>query len=104
MARLPWMLGIGHHPHVAQGFGYEHGKLVAYPLGNFVFAQDRLETLVGLVAEATLKDDALTGFQARPVYLEGWPGSGGSPVVFWPSPLPTPTTSSGWRPHPAGTG
>jgi poly-gamma-glutamate capsule biosynthesis protein CapA/YwtB (metallophosphatase superfamily) len=66
------VLGIGHHPHVPQGFGYEHGKLVAYSLGNFVFDQDRMETMVGLVAEATLEDGALTGFQALPVYLEDY--------------------------------
>jgi poly-gamma-glutamate capsule biosynthesis protein CapA/YwtB (metallophosphatase superfamily) len=36
---------IGHHPHTVQGFDLIDGKLVAWSLGNFMFDQDRLETM-----------------------------------------------------------
>lgn len=37
---------IGSHPHVLQGFEVYKGKLIAYSLGNFVFTDQRKETLV----------------------------------------------------------
>lgn len=35
---------MGAHPHCLQGFAFEHGKHVAYSLGNFWFNMDTVET------------------------------------------------------------
>ena len=35
---------VGAHPHCLQGFAFEHGKHVAYSLGNFWFNMDTVET------------------------------------------------------------
>ena len=35
---------VGAHPHCLQGFAFEHGKHVAYSLGNFWFNMDTEET------------------------------------------------------------
>lgn len=66
-------LGIGHHPHTPQGFGRTStGMLVAYSLGNFVFDQDRVETMLGIFAEAELAAGQVRAFRAIPIYLEDY--------------------------------
>ena len=63
---------VGHHPHVAQGFGWHDGVLASHSLGNFVFDQDRVETMMGMTWEVELDDAVPTRSRARPVYLEDY--------------------------------
>ncbi|MCP4806844.1 MAG: hypothetical protein GY913_02195 [Proteobacteria bacterium] len=63
---------VGHHPHVAQGFGWHDGVLASHSLGNFVFDQDRVETMLGMSWEVELEDTVPTRSRARPVYLEDY--------------------------------
>lgn len=37
---------IGAHPHVLQGFEYYKGRLIAYSLGNFVFTNQKKDTII----------------------------------------------------------
>lgn len=62
---------IGHHPHVAQGFGIYNNIPIVYSLGNFILDQDRLETMFGLVAVVNY-NDGIRHITAYPVYLEGY--------------------------------
>ena len=64
---------IGHHPHIAQGFGKINNTPVIYSLGNFVLDQDRLETMFGFVA--ILRYNPAVGIKqisGYPVYLEDY--------------------------------
>lgn len=63
-------LVIGHHPHVAQGFQHLGGTLIVHGLGNFIFDQARLETMLGVLTEVDLAGGDLLGARAVPVYLE----------------------------------
>jgi poly-gamma-glutamate capsule biosynthesis protein CapA/YwtB (metallophosphatase superfamily) len=65
-------LVIAHHPHVPQGFAREDGVLVAQSLGNLAFDQDRLETLMGVLAEVELQGAQVRRARALPVYLEDY--------------------------------
>lgn len=65
-------LVISHHPHVAQGFGMYRGVLLVYCLGNLFFDQDRLETMVGLVATVDMEGRQLHRAWGTPVYLEDY--------------------------------
>lgn len=63
-------LVIAHHPHVAQGFGRENGVLIAHSLGNLCFDQDRLETMLTVMAQVDLRGEDLKRAAAIPLYLE----------------------------------
>jgi hypothetical protein len=63
-------LVVSHHPHVAQGFHFRDGTLVAHSLGNFAFDQERSETVFGLVLAVDLRGDELLNARARPVFIE----------------------------------
>ncbi|MFP2926418.1 CapA family protein [Pyxidicoccus sp. 3LG] len=65
-------LVIAHHPHTPQGFLRYRGVLVAQSLGNFAFDQDRLETMVGLLAEVEMRGATVSRARALPVYLEDY--------------------------------
>ncbi|MDK1312984.1 CapA family protein [Pseudoalteromonas ardens] len=68
-------LMIAHHPHVAQGFALYNGVPTLLGLGNFVFEQNRHETLLGVAVSVRI-DPALTpktqSARAYPVYLEDY--------------------------------
>ncbi|HZH78110.1 MAG TPA: CapA family protein, partial [Archangium sp.] len=65
-------LVIAHHPHVPQGLAWQEGVLVAQSLGNFTFDQDKLETMLGLVADVELRGAELSRASVLPVYLEDY--------------------------------
>ena len=65
-------LMVGHHPHVAQGFGWHGGTLAAHSLGNFIFDQDRLETMQGLIWRVDMVDQHPYSSGIAPVYLEDY--------------------------------
>ncbi|WP_167784638.1 CapA family protein [Ramlibacter rhizophilus] len=65
-------LVVAHHPHVAQGFSRHQGVLMAHSLGNFAFDQDRLETMLGLLARVDMQAGEVRRAQAIPVYLEDY--------------------------------
>ncbi len=66
------LLVVGHHPHVAQGFGVHANVLQVYSLGNFAFDQDRHETMLGLVVLADLDAERERHVAVYPVYLEDY--------------------------------
>ena len=66
---------IAHHPHIAQGFASFNGVPAILGLGNFVFDQDRLETLLGVAVLVSVDKDATpmtTRAFAYPIYVEGY--------------------------------
>ena len=63
---------VGHHPHVAQGFGVHGGVLQLYSLGNFAFDQDRHETMLGAVALVDLDAQRERHVAIYPVYVEDY--------------------------------
>lgn len=73
-------LVVAHHTHVAQGFGMYNGALMAHCLGNLIFDQDRLETMLGVMLrvdmdrEGSIDGQETTWANARaiPVYLEDY--------------------------------
>ncbi len=65
-------LVISHHPHVAQGFGYHDGVLIFEGLGNFLFDQDRHDTMLGVMAQVDVRDRQIVRAQGIPIYLEDY--------------------------------
>ncbi|RZM78111.1 capsule biosynthesis protein CapA [Pseudoalteromonas rubra] len=68
-------LMIAHHPHVAQGFALYNGVPALLGLGNFVFEQNRHETLLGVAVSVTIDPTQTPKTQsarAYPVYLEDY--------------------------------
>lgn len=66
---------IAHHPHVAQGFAMYDGVPAILGLGNFMFDQDRLETLLGVAVMVKVDTDSSTPTKrgvVYPVYVEGY--------------------------------
>lgn len=63
-------LVVGHHPSVAQGFGYDGDALLAYSLGNLVIDHSRIDASTGLALETTWDDGSLTEARAVPVVLD----------------------------------
>ncbi|BDF93597.1 CapA family protein [Pseudoalteromonas sp. KAN5] len=66
---------VAHHPHIAQGFAVFNDVPAILGLGNFVFDQDRLETLLGVAVLVDINKDA-TPMTSRafayPIYVEGY--------------------------------
>ncbi|VAW87988.1 hypothetical protein MNBD_GAMMA18-537, partial [hydrothermal vent metagenome] len=65
-------LVISHHPHVAQGFSYYNGALIFEGLGNFLFDQDRHDTMLGLMAQVDVRDQQIVRARGIPIYLEDY--------------------------------
>lgn len=63
-------LVVGHHPHVAQGLEWIGETLVLHSLGNFVFDQARLETMLGMAVAVDMAGTQAVAARVRPVYLE----------------------------------
>jgi poly-gamma-glutamate capsule biosynthesis protein CapA/YwtB (metallophosphatase superfamily) len=65
-------LVVGHHPHVAQGFGMHAGVPIIHSLGNLVFDSDRLETVLGLTVYADLWKGKVQKLSGVPIYIEDY--------------------------------
>lgn len=66
-------LMVAHHPHVAQGFAVYNGVPTLLGLGNFVFDQNRLETVLGLAVEVRVDKTQVpkvTSARAYPIYID----------------------------------
>ena len=63
---------IGHHPHVAQGIGLINNKVAIHSLGNLIFDQDRLETMLGLLARVDMQAADVKQVRFLPVYIEDY--------------------------------
>ncbi len=63
---------IGHHPHFVQGFDVDEGVLIAHSLGNFIFDQDRMETMLGLVLQVDISGQNWRPATGTPIYLEDY--------------------------------
>jgi poly-gamma-glutamate synthesis protein (capsule biosynthesis protein) len=64
---------IGHHPHVAQGVEWYHGKPIFYSLGNFVFKQFDPWTDRGLGVRLTFRDGGGVSVEYLPVAVDYQP-------------------------------
>jgi poly-gamma-glutamate capsule biosynthesis protein CapA/YwtB (metallophosphatase superfamily) len=74
-ARRAADLAIAHHPHVAQGFGVYGSTPTILGLGNLVFDQNRLETLLGVAVSVEIDVNAINKIQyakAYPIYIEDY--------------------------------
>ncbi|TMO69265.1 CapA family protein [Pseudoalteromonas aurantia] len=68
-------LAIAHHPHVAQGFGVYGSTPAVLGLGNLIFDQNRLETLLGVAVSVNIDGNATNRIQyakAYPIYIEDY--------------------------------
>lgn len=85
---------LGTHPHVLQTMEWlekpDGGRaLVAYSLGNFISAQDRMPRLVGGILDVSVEKDGETGTvflrepKLRPVITQYGAGSAGVHLVLW---------------------
>ena len=70
VARNQPLLVVGHHPHVAQGFGREAGVPIIHSLGNLAFDQVRVETMLSFVAMVDVDAAGVRAMRALPLYLE----------------------------------
>lgn len=64
-------LVLGHHPHVVQGFELYKGKLIAYSLGNFVFAPPRAESARSVMLVALLGPTGVVEAKIVPAEISG---------------------------------
>jgi poly-gamma-glutamate synthesis protein (capsule biosynthesis protein) len=64
-------LVIGHHPHVLQGYSRVGNTLVAYSLGNFVFAYFSGVQNDSAILDVTLSANGVESFNWIPVVIEG---------------------------------
>jgi len=63
---------ISHHPHTAQGYGIYNGVFIAYGMGNFIFDQDRLDTLLSHILVCDLNQTSITQARGYPIYIEDY--------------------------------
>jgi poly-gamma-glutamate capsule biosynthesis protein CapA/YwtB (metallophosphatase superfamily) len=63
-------LVLGHHPHVLQGYMRRNDKLVAFSLGNFVFARFDGASNDSAILDVTLTPSGVTDFLWIPVVVE----------------------------------
>lgn len=64
-------LVISHHPHVTQHWGVYQDKYIFHSLGNFIFDQDRMDTMMAVVAEVDI-GTAVERARAFPIYIEDY--------------------------------
>ncbi len=62
-------LVLGHHPHVAQGFGFYKGKLIVYSAGNFVFSPGSNEGHYTVLTRLELDSRGFRSATVYPVYI-----------------------------------
>jgi poly-gamma-glutamate capsule biosynthesis protein CapA/YwtB (metallophosphatase superfamily) len=62
-------LVLGTHPHVAQGFQFYKGKMIANSLGNFVFSPGSAEAHYTVLTELSLDASGFLGAKVYPVYI-----------------------------------
>jgi len=65
-------LVVSHHPHSAQGYGMKDGVLMAYGMGNFIFDQDRLDTLLSHIFVCDVKQNKVVKAAGYPIYIEDY--------------------------------
>jgi len=63
-------LVVGSHPHIAQGFEFRDGVLIAHSLGNLAFDQPRLDTLFGAMLAVAFDDQTLAQARVEPVFIK----------------------------------
>ena len=63
---------VAHHPHVPEGFEWYGDRLIAHSLGNFVFDQDRLETMLTQVLRADISGNSVENGRSIPTYIENF--------------------------------
>lgn len=64
-------LVLGHHPHVLQGYMSRGSTLVAFSLGNFLFARFNGAANDSAILDVTVTAAGVTSFDWFPVVLEG---------------------------------
>lgn len=64
-------LVLGHHPHVLQGYARREGTLVAFSLGNFLFARFDGAANDTAILDVTLTPDGVTSVDWIPLVIEG---------------------------------
>jgi len=60
-------LVLGHHPHVLQGLELYKNRLIAYSLGNYVFASYSEDARDSIVLQAMITPNGLLSARARPI-------------------------------------
>lgn len=63
---------VSHHPHTAQGYGMKDGVFMAYGMGNFIFDQDRLDTLLSHILVCDVNQTSTTQAIGYPIYVEDY--------------------------------
>ncbi len=63
-------LVVAHHPHVAQGVGIRNGVYQIHGLGNLVFDQARLETMLSQIARVDMNSTQVEQIRMLPIYLK----------------------------------
>ena len=64
-------LVLGHHPHVLQGYARRGDKLIAFSLGNFVFARFDGRANDSAILDVTLTPDGVASLDWIPVVIRG---------------------------------
>lgn len=60
---------IGSHPHVLQGLEFYKGKVIAYSLGNFIFTNQKMDTMI---LNVEIKDKKISKVQVVPSRIENF--------------------------------
>lgn len=63
---------IAHHPHVAQGVGMVNDVITVHCLGNLAFDQDRLDTMLGLLAQVDMRGEDVERIRLLPVTIKDY--------------------------------
>lgn len=63
---------IAHHPHVAQGIGIVNDTITVHCLGNLAFDQDRLDTMLGLMAQVDMRGKDVERIRLLPVTIKDY--------------------------------
>ena len=63
---------IAHHPHTPQGYGLMDGVLVAYGMGNFIFDQKRLDTMLSHILVCDIQEQQVTHAVGYPIYIDDY--------------------------------
>ncbi|HIP40690.1 MAG TPA: hypothetical protein EYG88_15210 [Desulfocapsa sulfexigens] len=63
---------IAHHPHVAQGIGIVNDTITVHCLGNLAFDQDRLDTMLGLLAQVDMRGKDVESIRLLPVTIKDY--------------------------------